>query len=85
MLERGNKERRVIEMVDTESLAPPSRPLRQVDAAVEFERLLEEVNADRETHGKKPLDDGDEPPETGGKKRDNTSKKKQTRKGGHPW
>ncbi len=75
MLERGNKERRVIEMVDTESLAPPSRPLRQVDAAVEFERLLEEVNADRETHGKKPLDDGDELPETGGEKRDNTPKR----------
>ena len=37
------------------------------------------------TCGKKPLDDRDEPPETGGKKRDNTSKKKQTRKGGHPW
>ena len=44
------------------------------------EELLAEVNADRETHGKKPLDDGDEPPETGGRKRDNTSKKKQARR-----
>ncbi len=38
------------------------------------EELLAEVNADREAHGKKPLDDGDEPPEIGGRKRDKTSK-----------
>ena len=124
-------------MVDTESLVPPGHLLRQVDAAVDFEKLheiveplyseeegrrsidpvvlfkivllqhldgnaslrgtlrraetdiayrwflryklseelLAAVNADREAHGKKPLDDGDEPPETGGKKRDNTSKR----------
>ena len=76
MLERGKNERGVIEMVDTESLVPPGHLLRQVDT----EELLAEVNADRETHGKKPLDDGDEPPETGGRKRDNTSKKKQARR-----
>jgi transposase len=35
--------------------------------------LMEEVNADRETHGKRPFDDDDEPPKP---KRDNTSKKK---------
>ena len=44
------------------------------------EELLAEVNADREAHGKKPLDDEDEPPKEGGKKRDNTSKKKQIRR-----
>ena len=44
------------------------------------EELLAEVNADREAHGKKPLDDEDEPPKAGGKKQDNTSKKKRTRR-----
>ena len=44
------------------------------------EELLAEVNADREAHGKKPLDDEDEPPKAGGKKQDNTSKKKQPRR-----
>ncbi len=41
--------------------------------------LMEEVNADRETHGKKPFDD-DEPPKPSGKKQDNTSKKKLARR-----
>jgi len=42
--------------------------------------LMEEVNADREAHGKEPFDD-DEPPKSGGKKRrDNTSKKKLARR-----
>lgn len=40
---------------------------------------MAEVNADRETHGKKPFDD-DEPPKPSGKKRDNTSKKKLARR-----
>ena len=44
------------------------------------EELLAEVNADREVHGKKPLDEEDEPPKAGGKKQDNTSKKKQARR-----
>ena len=44
------------------------------------EELLAEINADREAHGKKPLNDEDEPPKAGGKKRDNTSKKKQARR-----
>ncbi len=39
--------------------------------------LMDEVNADREAHGKKPFDD---PPKPAGKKRDNTSKKKQARR-----
>ena len=43
MLERGKNERVVIEMVDTASLAPPGHLLRQVDAAVEFEKLYEIV------------------------------------------
>jgi transposase len=41
--------------------------------------LMEEVNADREAHGKKPFED-DEPPKPSGKKRDNTSKKKLARR-----
>ena len=46
------------------------------------EELMEEVNADREAHGKKPFEDdsdddnGNEPPTPPKKKRDNTSKKK---------
>ena len=45
------------------------------------EELMEEVNADREAHGKKPFeddsdDDNNEPPAPPKKKRDNTSKKK---------
>ena len=37
--------------------------------------LLEEINNDREEHGKKPFDD-DDTPKSSGKKKDNTSKKK---------
>ena len=43
MLERGKNERGVIEMVDTESLVPEGHMLRQVDGAVDFERLYEIV------------------------------------------
>ena len=43
MLERGKDERGVIEMVDAESLVPAEHVLRQVDAAVDFERLYEIV------------------------------------------
>jgi len=39
MLERGKNKRGVIEMVDTKSLVPREHMLRQVDAAVDFERL----------------------------------------------
>lgn len=39
--------------------------------------LMEEINADREAHGKKPFDDDDDKPK---KKRDNTSKKKLARR-----
>lgn len=42
--------------------------------------LMEEVNADREAHGKKPFDDNDEPPTPTKKRRDNTSKKKLARR-----
>ena len=41
--------------------------------------LMDEVNADREAHGKKPFDDG-QTPTPPKKKRDNTSKKKQARR-----
>ena len=37
---------------------------------------MEEVNEDREAHGKKPFDDDDELPAPTKKRRDNTSKKK---------
>jgi len=43
MLERGKNERGVIEMVDTESLVPTDHLFRQIDAAVNFERLYEIV------------------------------------------
>ena len=44
--------------------------------------LMEEVNADREAHGKKPFDDDDhdQPPAPPKKSRDNTSKKKLARR-----
>ena len=44
------------------------------------EELLAEINADRETHGKKPFDDDGDPPGPAKKKRDNTSKKKLARR-----
>ena len=43
ILERGKNERGVIEMVDTESLVPPGHLLRQVDAAVDFEKIYKIV------------------------------------------
>ena len=39
--------------------------------------LMEEVNADREAHGKEPFDDDDAPPAPTKKRRDNTPKKKE--------
>ena len=53
---------------------------REVPAAAKRyrEELLEEINADREAHGKKPFDD-DDPPK-GSTRRDNTSRKKLTRR-----
>ena len=38
------------------------------------------MNADREAHGKKPLNDEDEAPKPRGRKKDNTSRKKQGRR-----
>ena len=43
------------------------------------QELMDEVNAGREEHGKKPFDD-DNPSKPSGKKRDNTSKKKLARR-----
>ena len=42
--------------------------------------LMEEVNADREAHGKKPFDDDNDPPASPKKHNDNTSKKKLSRR-----
>ena len=49
----------------------------QIPAASKHQakELMEEVNADREAHGKKPFDDDDELPAPTKKRRDNTSKK----------
>lgn len=44
------------------------------------QELMEEVNADREAHGKNPFDDGDEPPMPSKKRKDNTSRKKLARR-----
>ena len=54
----------------------------QVPAAskVYAKELMEEVNADREAHGKRPFDDDDEPGPPAKKRRDNTSKKKLARR-----
>ena len=54
----------------------------QVPAAskVYAKELMEEVNADREAHGKRPFDDDDEPGAPAKKRRDNTSKKKLARR-----
>ena len=57
---------------------------KQVKAAIPVaskhyaQELMEEVNADRETHGKKPFDD--EPPIPPKKRKDNTSRKKLARR-----
>ena len=40
---------------------------------------MEEINADREAHGKEPFDDDDDPQAPTKKRRDNTSKKKPAR------
>ena len=42
--------------------------------------LMEEVNADRQAHGKKPFDDNDEPGTPAKKRRDHTSRKKLARR-----
>lgn len=43
MLERGKMERGMVELVDTERLAPEERRLRKVDKAVGFRELYEMV------------------------------------------
>ena len=45
MLERGKLDRGVVEIVDTESLVPKEHLLRKIDAAVDFNRLYEMVEA----------------------------------------
>ena len=54
----------------------------QIPAAARHyaKELMEEVNADREAHGKKPFDDDNDPPASRRKHKDNTSKKKLARR-----
>ncbi len=54
------------------------RVKEQIPAATKHyaKELMEEVNADRETHGRKPFDDDDDHPTSAKKAKDNTSKKK---------
>ena len=54
----------------------------QIPAAARHyaKELMEEVNADREAHGKKPFDDDNDPPASPKKHKDNTSKKKRARR-----
>ena len=54
----------------------------QIPAAARHyaKELMEEVNADREAHGKKPFDDDNDPPVSPKKHKDNTSKKKLARR-----
>ena len=54
----------------------------QIPAAARHyaKELMEEVNADREAHGKKPFDDDNDPPASSRKHKDNTSKKKLARR-----
>lgn len=54
----------------------------QIPAAAKHyaKELMEEVNADREAHGKKPFDDDNGPPASPKKHKDNTSKKKLARR-----
>ena len=54
----------------------------QVPAAAKHyaKELVEEVNVDREAHGKKPFDDDNDPPASPKKHKDNTSEKKLARR-----
>ncbi len=54
----------------------------QIPAAARHyaKELMEEVNADREAHDKKPFDDDNDPPASPKKHNDNTSKKKLSRR-----
>lgn len=72
--------------IDGTHIKASANTKKQVKAAIPTaskryaQELMEEVNADREAHGKAPFNDG-EPPKSGGKKRrDNTSKEKQRRR-----
>ena len=57
MLERGKNERGVIEIVDMESMVPTEHMLRQVDAAVDFEKLYKIVEPlYSEAEGRRSID-----------------------------
>ena len=70
--------------IDGSHIKANANTKKQVKAAIPVaskhyaQELMEEVNADRETHGKKPFDD--EPPIPPKKRKDNTSRKKLARR-----
>ena len=72
--------------VDGTHIKASANTKRQVKAQIPIaakhyaKELMEEVNADREAHGKQPFDDDSHPPAPPKKPRDNTSKKKQARR-----
>ena len=72
--------------IDGTHIKASANTKKQIKAAIPAaskhyaKELMEEVNADREAHGKKPFDDDDEPPKPPKKCRDNTSKKKLARR-----
>ena len=65
-----------------ESANPKKQVKVQIPAASRrcAKELTEEVNADREAHGKKAFEDDDEPSAAAKKRRDNTSRKKLARR-----
>ncbi len=69
--------------VDGTHIKANANTKKQVKKEVQHyaKELMEEVNADREAHGRKPFDDDDDQPSASPKKRkDNTSKKKLARR-----
>ena len=91
MTRESGKKREQIQLMSLDDLVPQDHLVRKLEAALDWNfiyELLEEIQKDRERHGKKPLkeakikqDDGQEPPKSSGsgKASRNTSKKKQAR------
>ena len=72
--------------IDGTHIKPDANSKKQVKVQIPAasrhyaKEVMEEVNEDREAHGKKPFDDDDEPGAPAKKRRDNTSKKKLARR-----
>lgn len=72
--------------IDGTHIKASANTKKQVKAAIPTtskryaQELMEEVNADREAHGKAPFNDGEPSKSDGKKRRDNTSKKKLARR-----